>query len=56
LVAEDGHEDGPVVGQDVVCAEEEEEGYAEVEDEGDGEDALLEPGGVRVDVSGRGIY
>jgi hypothetical protein len=38
------------VGCYVPCAQEECEGDAEVEHDGDGEDALLEPCGVRVDV------
>ena len=50
LVAQDGHEDIPVVWDDVVCAPKEEEGDDKVEGEGHGEDALFEPGALRVDV------
>lgn len=50
VVAQCGDEDAEVGGEGDDEAPEEEGGKADVHEDGDGEDALLEGGGVRVDV------
>lgn len=49
-VAEHREHNGPVVRRNVPCAPEQDERDAEIEDDGDAEDALFEPRRVRVDV------
>ena len=50
MVAQDAHEEAPVPWRGIVKAEQKECGDGDVEADGDEEDALFEPGGVRVDV------